>query len=113
MNKEFITQATNTLSVKEFYYVVLGSSAKLNEDLHTKLDKYKESEAVREQLDLAQAVVDLSFHVGVYVKLSELLIDALDVEGGKEDPSDKQFSEWIATDEIGYKVKILLELLQD
>lgn len=113
MNKEFITQATNTLSVKEFYFVLLASSAKSNEDLHTKLDKYKESEAVREQLDLAQEIVELSCRQGFYLKLVEILISVLDPEDGTEDPSDKQFSEWLPTSGLEAKINTLIELIPE
>ena len=113
MNKEFITQSASTLSVKEFYFVLLASSAKSNEDLHTKLDKYKESEAVREQLDLAQEIVELSCLQGFYLKLVEIFIDVLDSDGEAEDPSDKQFSEWLPTSGLEAKINILIELIPE
>lgn len=113
MNKEFITQSASTLSVKEFYFVLLASSAKLNEDLQTKLDKYKESEAVREQLDLEQEIVELSCRQGFYMKLVEIFIDVLDPESGEEDPSEKPFAEWLPASGLEAKINILIELLHN
>lgn len=112
MNKAFITQSANTLTVDQFYWVLISSGSKANSDIVTKLDEYVEKDAVT-QFNLVQTLTDLSYCHGLYTKLLEILVNVLDPEDGTEDPSGKQFSEWLPTSGLEAKINTLIELIPE
>lgn len=117
MNKEFILHSADKLTVSQLYWIAVASSSKAVSDFEAQLEIYKAAKVGYDSFSLAQDLTEPAYCQGIYLKIAELLADAIeqacDKPDEKDDPSEFQFSDWSAISEVGQKIRTLIDLLPD